>query len=253
MRCFRNLVLTTLVLGLGSAVASSQSLAEVAKKEKERRKNSADSKRTITDRELASSFSGLPPASSTVQTPASGDGTRASTAAAEGEGGETPAQDEKKTPEYWQNRMKGSKEKIAKLEQQLQSEDWGGGQKVGVDPRGANNLGTRQQAEQQVSDGGRRKHQGKGGEGLHQGLPGEIAPGQEEPQDDPRRQDQEGRPRGHFQADEQSHQRVGGHDGPSGTMNPKSWKTLRPREPVRHSARRRAFARSGRSFRAASA
>jgi len=60
MRCFRNLVLTTLVLGLGSAVASPQSLAEVAKKEKERRgKNSAGSKRTITDRELASSFGGL--------------------------------------------------------------------------------------------------------------------------------------------------------------------------------------------------
>jgi len=149
MRCFRNLVLTTLVLGLGSAVASSQSLAEVAKKEKERRgKNSAGSKRTVTDRELASSFSGLPPTSSTVQAPASGDGTAA---AAEGEGGETPAQDEKKTPEYWQNRMKGSKEKIAKLEQQLQSDDWGDGQRVGVDPRGANNLASRQQVEQQLA------------------------------------------------------------------------------------------------------
>ena len=144
MRCFRNLVLTTLVLGLGSAVASSQSLAEVAKKEKERRgKNSAEPKRTITDRELASSFSGLP-TSSTVQTPASG-ANGESSAAAEGEGGETPAQDEKKTPEYWQNRMKGSKEKIAKLEQQLQSDDWGDGQRVGVDPRGANNLASRQQ------------------------------------------------------------------------------------------------------------
>ena len=147
MRSFRTLVLTTLVLGLGSAVASSQSLAEVAKKEKERRgKNSSESKRTITDRELASSFSGLP-TSSTVQTPASGD----ATAAAEGKAGETPAQDETKTEAYWQNRVKGSKEKIAKLEQQLQSEDWGGGQKVGVDPRGANNLGSRQQAEQQLA------------------------------------------------------------------------------------------------------
>jgi hypothetical protein len=47
--------------------------------------------------------------------------------------------------------MKSSKEKIAKLEQQLQSEDWGGGQKVGVDPRGATNLGSRQQAEQQLA------------------------------------------------------------------------------------------------------
>ena len=154
MRCFRNLVLTTLVLGLGSAVASSQSLAEVAKKEKERRgKNSAGSKRTITDRELASSFGGLPPTSSTVQAPASGAAGESSAAAGTAATGEegTPAQDEKKTPEYWQNRMKGSKEKIAKLEQQLQSEDWGGGQKVGVDPRGATNLGSRQQAEQQLA------------------------------------------------------------------------------------------------------
>ena len=150
MRCFRNLVLTTLVLGLGSAVASSQSLAEVAKKEKERRgKNSAESKRTITDRELATSFGGLPTAASTVQTPGSADGKTA--AASEGEGGETPAEDETKTEAYWQNRVKGSKEKIAKLEQQLQSDDWGDGLKVGVDPRGANNLGSRQQAEQQLA------------------------------------------------------------------------------------------------------
>jgi hypothetical protein len=149
MRTFRTLVLASLVLGLGAAVAWSQSLNEVAKKEKERRsKNSTESKRTITDRELASSFSGLPTASSTVQTPASGEG---GTAATEGEGGETAAQDETKTPEYWQNRVKGSKEKIAKLEQQLQSDNWGDGQRVGVDPMGANNLGTRQNAEQQLA------------------------------------------------------------------------------------------------------
>jgi hypothetical protein len=150
MRSFRALVLTTLVLGLGSAVAFSQSLAEVAKKEKERRgKNSTEAKRTITDRELASSFGGLPPASSSVQTPASGEGTAAG--ATEGEEGEAPAQDETKTEAYWQSRVKGSKEKIAKLEQQLQSDNWGDGQRVGVDPMGANNLGSRQQAEQQLA------------------------------------------------------------------------------------------------------
>jgi len=147
MQSFRTLVLTTLVFGLGSAAAFSQSLAEVAKKEKERRgKNSSEAKRTITDRELSSSFSGLPPASSTVQTPASGEGT-----AAEGEGGEAAAQDETRTEAYWQSRVKGSKEKIAKLEQQLQSEDWGAGQRVGVDPMGSNNLGTRQAVEQQLA------------------------------------------------------------------------------------------------------
>ncbi len=148
MRSFRTLVLTTLVLGLGSVTGFSQSLAEVAKKEKERRgKNSTDAKRTITDRELAGSFGGLPPASSTVQAPASGEGT----GAAEGEEGETAAQDETKTEAYWQNRVKGSKEKIAKLEQQLQSDDWGAGQRVGVDPMGANNLGSRQGVEQQLA------------------------------------------------------------------------------------------------------
>ncbi len=156
MRCIRNLVLTTLVLGLGLAVASSQSLAEVAKKEKARRgKSSAESTRTITDRELASSFGGLPPASSTVQSPTSGatgaTGATGESSATGGEGGETPAQDEKKTPDYWQNRLKGSKEKIEKLEQQLQSDNWGDGMRVGVDPRGANNLATRQQAEQQLA------------------------------------------------------------------------------------------------------
>ncbi len=152
MRSFRTLVLTTLVLGFGAAVASSQSLAEVAKKEKKRRdKNTTASTKTITDRELASSFGGLPPASSTVQTPASGAAEGGgTTAGAEGQEGDA-AQDETKTQAYWQNRVKGSKEKIAKLEQQLQSEDWGQGQRVGVDPRGANNLGTRQQVEQQLS------------------------------------------------------------------------------------------------------
>lgn len=152
MKGFRTLVLTTSVLALGAAIASAQTLAEVAKKEKARReKSNTSSTRTITDRELASSFGRLPPASSTVQTTASGGGTAEGTAATEGAGTEAAAPDEKKTPEYWQNRTKGAREKIAKLEQQLQSEDWGQGQKVGVDPRGMNNLGTRQQAEQQLA------------------------------------------------------------------------------------------------------
>jgi hypothetical protein len=137
--------------GLGAVSVYSQTLAEVAKKEKARRgNNSGTATRTITDRELASSFGGLPPASSTVQTPASGEGgTEAAPAA--GKEGEAAPKDETKTPEYWQNRVKASKDKIAKLEQQLQSEDWGEGQRMGVDPRGANNLGTRQKAEQDLA------------------------------------------------------------------------------------------------------
>jgi hypothetical protein len=152
MRSIRTLILATLALGLGAAVASSQSLAEVAKKEKQRRDKTSGSKRTITDRELTSSFGGLPPTSSTVQTPgASGEATGAP--GTEGQPGQEAqaGQDETKTQAYWQNRVKGSKEKIAKLEQQLQADDWGQGQRMGVDPRGANNLGSRQQAEQQLA------------------------------------------------------------------------------------------------------
>ncbi|HEY7817526.1 MAG TPA: hypothetical protein VIG29_04860 [Vicinamibacteria bacterium] len=152
MRSFRTLVLTTLVLCLGAAIATSQSLAEVAKKEKQRRdKNSTASTRNITDRELASSFRGLPDSSSTVQTaPAAGAAEGTAAAGTEGQEGEG-SQDETKTQAYWQNRVKGSKEKIAKLEQQLQSDDWGEGQRVGVDPMGANNLGSRQRAEQELA------------------------------------------------------------------------------------------------------
>jgi hypothetical protein len=135
--------------GFGAVSVYSQTLAEVAKKEKARRgNNSGTATRTITDRELASSFGGLPPSSSTVQTPASGE---PGTAVAEGEGKEGEKKDETKTAEYWQNRVKASKDKIAKLEQQLQSEDWGEGQRMGVDPRGASNLGTRQKAEQDLA------------------------------------------------------------------------------------------------------
>jgi hypothetical protein len=139
----------TLVFCIGAASVHSQTLAEVAKKEKARRgQNSGSATRTITDRELSSSFGGLPPASSTVSNSGSGE---SGAAAAEGEGKEAGTKDETRTPEYWQNRVKASKDKIAKLEQQLQSEDWGEGQRMGVDPRGANNLGTRQKAEQDLA------------------------------------------------------------------------------------------------------
>jgi hypothetical protein len=148
MKSIRTLVLTALAFGLGAAVVSSQSLAEVAKKEKQRRgKNATGATRTVTDRELASSYSGLPPTSSTVQAPASGD----AKAAAGEEGEAPPPEDETKKPEYWQNRVKTTKDKIAKIEQQLQSEDWGEGQRVGVDPMGQNNLATRQKAEQELA------------------------------------------------------------------------------------------------------
>lgn len=151
MKLFRNFALTALVVSLGATIGFAQSLAEVAKKEKDRReKNQSEAKRVITDRELARSYGTLPATSSTVTTPstqASEEGSEGGTATEEKKEGE----DETKTPEYWQNRVKASKDKIAKLEQQLQSDDWGEGQRMNVDPRGQNNLETRQKAEQDLA------------------------------------------------------------------------------------------------------
>lgn len=155
MRHLRNVALLTVVLGLASTVASAQSLAEVAKKEKERRgKNKSDAKRVITDRELAGSYGGFPAAttpapSQTASATAAPGETPAAAAPTETGSGEQP-QDETKTQAYWQNRVKGTKDKIAKLEEQLKSNDWGEGQRVGVDPRGQTNLGERQQVEQKL-------------------------------------------------------------------------------------------------------
>jgi hypothetical protein len=136
------LLVTTLALSMG--VAFSQSLAEIAKKEKKRRDtNKTESKTVITDRELTQSYGGLLPTS--LSTAADGDAESEETAEVDEE-----LQDETKTREYWQGRVGGAKEKIAKLETELNDGDWGQGQAVGVDPRGQNNLARRQQNEQQL-------------------------------------------------------------------------------------------------------
>jgi hypothetical protein len=148
MRHVGHLPLTILVLALGAGITAAQTLTEVAKKEKTRRdKNKSEPTRTITERELAGGYGSLPATSSTSSTTSGAEGTEAAPA----EGEQPAAEDETKTQAYWQNRVKGTKEKIAKLEGQLQSEDWGEGQRVGVDPRGMNNLGTRQKAEQDLA------------------------------------------------------------------------------------------------------
>ncbi len=146
MRVIRTFALLVTTLALSAGLAFSQSLAEIAKKEKERRNtNKTESKTVITDRELTRSYGGLPTARPSTTT--DGDGEAEDSAEAQEE---DEAQDETKTQEYWQNRVGGAKEKIARLESELNGEDWGEGQRVGVDPRGQNNLARRQQTEQQL-------------------------------------------------------------------------------------------------------
>lgn len=150
MRRINNFVLLLVTLILSAGWVSAQSLAEVAKKEKERRDaNQAEAKRVITDRELTGSYGGLPTARPAATSAAEGTTEDTGEAAQEDEG-EGEVEDETQTREYWQNRVNGAKEKIARLESEIAAEDWGEGQRFGVDPMGQNNLARRQQKEQEL-------------------------------------------------------------------------------------------------------
>ncbi len=96
MRVIRTFALLVTMLALSAGLAVSQSLAEIAKKEKERRgTNNTEAKKVITDRELRRGFGGLPatrPSSTT-------EGDAEAEDAAEGQEQEE-AQDETKTREY---------------------------------------------------------------------------------------------------------------------------------------------------------
>ena len=152
MRGLRLLALFTTALALSVGVAAAQSLAEIAKKEKERRDaNKSENKKVITERELARSYGGLPTTLPQQASPSTEEGGEAGTEPTGDESDSEEPVDETKTLEYWQNRVRGAKEKIARAEERLSSEDWGEGQRVGVDPLGQTNLGSRQQTEQQLA------------------------------------------------------------------------------------------------------
>ena len=151
MRGLRLPALFGMALALSVGVAAGQSLAEIAKKEKERRDaNKSEPKTVITDRELTQTYGGLP---TTLPQQASSSTEEGSEVASEPttEEMDEELEDETQQAEYWQNRVRAAKDKIAQLEQRLSSEDWGEGQRVGVDPRGQVNLAERQNAEQQLA------------------------------------------------------------------------------------------------------
>lgn len=148
MKFVRTLTVLAVALTLSAGMAFAQSLAEIAKKEKERRQeNKTTSKKVITDRELTRGYGGLP---TTRQTSTGAESDEDGAPASGEDAGEEEAEDETKTQAYWQNRASGAKEKIAKLESELEDGDWGEGQKFGVDPLGQNNLARRADTEQQL-------------------------------------------------------------------------------------------------------
>ncbi len=140
-----------LVLALSVAVLSgsafAQSLAEVAEKEKKRRSEVKGTTKVISERELQTGRRVTPLPSDSA--PAAG----GEVAGTEEATGQEPEVDETTTREYWQSRVAASREKVAALEERLQSpeSDWGGGMRTDVNPVGQRNLSQRQDIESQLA------------------------------------------------------------------------------------------------------
>lgn len=154
----KRLVLVLAVLYASISLASAQSLVEVSKKEKERRKNlDAQGKQAITETDLRRGPR-LPAARSSTSTPPAGG------PAATPEGGETPVepeQDPTKTESYWRERVSAVNKKIQDLEAKLRSPE------LTSDTRGA----TRRQAAERDLAQARSEKQTLADEARRKGVP----------------------------------------------------------------------------------
>lgn len=167
-------VLIALSMVLTSGVGSAQSLAEMAKKEKERRaKTDPEEKgRLITERDLQTVYGALPVSIPTTRAAGStGSETESGAGVADGEEGETE-EDETETREYWQERVAAANKKIQDLEARLQSDEvnWGGGMRTDVNPIGQRNLSQRQEIESQLAQA-KAELQAIQTEGRRAGIP----------------------------------------------------------------------------------
>lgn len=154
-------LISTAIALLFAAGAGAQSLAEIAKKEKERRaKLDTKSTKTITDTELARS--GGPMTTSTTTTSSStDDGTSETEDGEEATDEAADAPDPQQTREYWQNRLRAVDQRIQSLEARLASPE------LTSDPRGAV---IRQQAERDLA-AARAERQAIVQEGRRAGVP----------------------------------------------------------------------------------
>ena len=153
----KRLVWALAILYASFSLASAQSLVEVAKKEKERRKKvDAQGKQAITENDLRRGPR-LPAArpSSSTSTPQTG-GTAATPEGAEAP--EEPEQDPTKTESYWRERVSAVNKKIQDLEAKLQSPE------LTSDSRGASrrqaaerDLAQARSEKQTIADEARRK------------------------------------------------------------------------------------------------
>jgi hypothetical protein len=143
--------IVTLFLALALAFlptgAQGQSLAELAKKEKERRAGIQDKAPVITDRDLGPGR--IPTLPSEAETTEGEGAASAQAAGTEAAGEQKNPADEAKTREHWQKRVEAAQKKITDLETQLNSPElaWGGGMRTDVNPLGQRNLSQRQELE----------------------------------------------------------------------------------------------------------
>jgi hypothetical protein len=102
MRLHIPALLTIVALGMASVPLAGQTLAEVAKKEEERRKNVKSTGKTYTNKDLGSLPPGAPPAPPPAQAPGA-----AATDASAAKDAEKPGEKEPvKDQAYWSGRMK---------------------------------------------------------------------------------------------------------------------------------------------------
>lgn len=153
-------VALTLTLALGPEVGHGQSLAEVAKKEKERREKIGQKARSYGDRDLRGATPPRLPTESTEGAPAQ-EGSAAGGAPAEPAGGAAVQEDPSKTPAYWRERISKLQQRIAELEGQL------GRPGFDQDPT---NLSKRQRIERDLAQA-RADLEGVVAEGRRKGVP----------------------------------------------------------------------------------
>ena len=155
----KRLVLILAVLCASVGLASSQSLVEVAKKEKERRKKlDAQEKQSFTETDLQGGL--RLPARTTSSAPASTP-TAGSPAAPDGGGESAAEQDPTTTESYWKQRVSTVNKKIQDLEAKLKSPE------LTSDPRGAD----RRAAVERDLAKARSEKQGIADEARKKGVP----------------------------------------------------------------------------------
>ena len=145
-----SLIFVLMWLPLGESVVTSQSLAEVAKKEQKRRsENNIGTITTITNRELATRYGGLPTAAQRTE-PATEEMPKVE-AEVKAELEKPPADEFLQKRQYWQQQWHSVNLKIEKIEAALKQEDWGNGVGMNVNPIGENNLSRRQELVRQLA------------------------------------------------------------------------------------------------------